>query len=43
MEEVTITVNQQVDAGVVMYPRFNVNGTTANWRGTFVVNYYEVK
>jgi len=43
MEEVTITVNQQVDAGVVMYPRFNVNGTTSNWRGTFVVNYYEVK
>jgi hypothetical protein len=43
MEEVTITVNQEVEAGVVMYPRFNVNGTTANWRGTFVVNYYEVK
>ena len=43
MEEVTITVNQQVDAGVVMYPRFNVNGVTSNWRGTFVVNYYEVK
>ena len=43
MEEVTITVNQQVDAGVIMYPRFNVNGVTSNWRGTFVVNYYEVK
>jgi len=43
MEEVTITVNQQVDAGVVMYPRFNVNGVTSNWRGTFIVNYYEVK
>ena len=43
MEEVTITVNQEVEAGVIMYPRFNVNGTTANWRGTFKVNYYEVK
>ena len=43
MEEVTITVGQAVEPGVVMYPRFNVNGTTANWRGTFVVNYYEIK
>lgn len=43
IEEVTITVNQQVEAGVIMYPRFNVNGVTSNWRGTFVVNYYEIK
>ena len=43
MEEVTITVGQAVEPGVVMYPRFNVNGTTANWRGTFIVNYYEIK
>ncbi len=43
-QKLTVSLNDTiVSAGSWLYPRYNVNGVTANWRGFFEINYTRVK
>ena len=39
----SVDVNATYPAGSILYPRYNVDLGSSNWRGNFIVNYHEVK
>jgi hypothetical protein len=39
----SVNVNATYPAGSILYPRYNVDLGSSNWRGNFIVNYHEVK